>query len=162
MFPLLCVSLHLALLSVFLFSHIAPLSSVHPKFRVLVTVTCSVSDYPIARPLPSSGISTAVSRPSLFTQKKKKKTPPKLQESLCVCVWAAFSSDLLWAGLDQLSCQAAAGDPPRLFVTVQVWEAKTLPAHHRPLHVHAVQLLLSCTYREREREREESLVYTSY
>ena len=59
-------------------------------------------------------------------------------------------SDLLRAGLDQLPCQAAAGDPPGLFVTVQVWQAETLPAHHRPLCVHALQLLLSCTGVERE------------
>lgn len=57
----LCVPLHLAFISVscsrslfFFFSHVAPLSSVDPNVCVLVTVTCSVSDYPVAGPLPSS------------------------------------------------------------------------------------------------------------
>lgn len=71
------------------------------------------------------------------------------------CPWGPCSgllrgpcSGLLWAGLDKLSPQAAAGDPPSLFVTVQVWQAETLPAHRRPLRVHTLRLLPSCRRRE--------------
>lgn len=120
--------------------------SVRRQFCVLVTVTCRVSDCPLLflRSDSSSSLSTL-----LHTAVER-----RLCVFVCVC---GPSSDLLWAGLDQLSCQAAAGDPPRLFVTVQVWQAEALPAHDGPIRVHALQLLLSYTHIHRE-----SLVYTSY
>lgn len=124
------------------FSHVSA-RSINP-FSVLVTITHSVSDF--------SRLSFSV----ILAQKY-------IYICVCVCVFLSGflwtlqaagervfvcgpSSDLLWAGLDQLSCQAAAWDPPRLFVTVQVWQTQTLPAQNRPLHVHTLQLLLSCAH----------------
>lgn len=75
-------------------SHVAHLSSVHRKFCVLVTVTCSVSDYPLAGPLPSSAIFQPVFRqvslPGFF------KALNAAGEA--VCVWAAFRPLVGWAG----------------------------------------------------------------
>lgn len=135
----LCVSLHLAFISVScsrsLFFFFPRRSSQLGRSKRLCPRHRNVQCLWLSRRGSSSVLSSGLSLLAfceLSTQR----------ESLFVC---GLRSDLLWAGLDQLSCQAAAGDPPRLFVTVQVWQAETLPAHHRPLRVHQLQLLLGCT-----------------
>lgn len=112
--------------------HGAGLSSVQQQIHVLVTVACSVSDW-----------SSSVLSSSVFLLIRLVSLSPAHCGALCSC---SLGSDLLWAGLDQLSCQAAAGNPDGLLVRVQVWQAEPVPAHHGPVPVRVLQLRFSCKH----------------
>lgn len=112
--------------------HRAGLSSVQQQIHVLVTAACSVSDC-YSSVLPSS----------VFFLILLVSLSPAHCGAICSC---SLCSDLLCSGLDQLSRQAAAGNPDGLLVTVQVWQAEPVPAHHGPVPVCVLQLRLSCKH----------------
>lgn len=158
-FPLLVAFLSIWLCSqslvVTLCSYVAHASSVHRKFCVLVTVTCSVYDYPIAGPLPSFVIFPPLSLVQSLCLVSL--NPPPCRRA-CLCVGCVQTS----CGLGWIS------SPARLLLEIHPGFSSQSKSGRPRLSQHTTGPSMSthsssssAAQREGERERE-SLVYTSY